>query len=125
MANFEKYVNVQQITSITRWDKRKTGYKLVPEKVVPSTLFKKGYTIPARVAEDSLPIYLSASIPLSEFDKEFTNAYIENGEVYYCPHIIIDLSDRQSEVLYFNTVSELESYLDKHILNHLTTIKTR
>lgn len=45
---------------------------------------------------------------LPEYD-----SYLENGKVYYYPHVILKFSEDYKKIYYFNTIEEAENFISK------------
>lgn len=49
------------------------------------------------------------------------NAYLENGVVYYKPHVILKFSKEHDICYYFDTVEEAEDLINKFLSNYPNT----
>lgn len=50
-------------------------------------------------------------IPLEEVD--WKNSYHEDDVIYYKPHCVIHTADKNNQEIYFETVEELDKYVDE------------
>lgn len=117
------YINTAQITSIRRFDKRiNQEFTLHPEKTIPATIFGKPEIIPAYVSS-IFYVFDDKRLSLKEFlDKYSDEIYEENGELYDYPYLVIRMSDGEKWTEIFESVKDLEEFLNNEILRKIHTI---
>lgn len=117
------YINTAQITSIRRFDKRVNQQFLIyPEKVTPATLFSKAKVEPAYV-QSWTDIFDHKRFSLKEFlEKNSGEIYEENGKLYDYPYLVIRMSDGEKWTEIFESVKDLEEFLNNEVLRKIHTI---
>ncbi len=114
-------INIQQICSITRRDKDQCYHYVYIEPYTIESFFRKSY----HKGGFSSEYYLRSSQSIAEIEQEILEndtIYTEDKTVYYKPSLIFTMSSEQRIVKYFESVQELEQFLNQEILREIKTI---
>lgn len=115
-------INIEQICSITRMDKRQNyNYKFIKPHTFYSW-FKKHYNTGGFIEEYVLS---RSDNTIKETEQKIANdpnIYIEGDKVYFKPSLSFRVSSQQHFTKYFESVQELEQFLKEEVLFHIKTI---
>jgi len=114
-------INIQQICSITRRDKQQNyNYKFIKPYTFYSW-FKRHYNTGGFVENYALS---RSEKTIKEIEQEIANdreLYIEGDKVYFKPSLSFRMSSQQHFTKYFESVQELEQFLNQEILREIKT----
>lgn len=116
-------INIEQICSITRRDKRENDdyeYKNPPSiKMWYDRSPNEGGFVTVFTLFRSEKKLLSAA---EVIEKCNNNVYVENNKVYFKPSLSFRMSSQQYITKYFESVQELEFFLEEEVLKHIKVI---
>jgi hypothetical protein len=114
-------INIQQICSITRQDRQKCNNYVYIEPYTTRSWFKQFYNRGGFSTE----YYLSGRKHIDESEREIgelSELYIQGKTVYYKPNLRFRMSNQQCFTKYFESVQELEFFLEEEVLKHIKVI---
>ena len=115
-------INIEQICSITRHDKLENyNYKFIKPYTFYSW-FKMHYNTGGFVENYVLS---RSDNTIKETEQKIANdpdIYIEGDKVYFKPRLSFRMTSQQYFVKYFESVKELEQFLDQEILKNIKVI---
>lgn len=114
-------INIEQICSITRQDKQKCDIYVYIEPFTLKSFFKKSYNKGGFSSE----YYLNGRNNINEIEKEIAECdeiYTEGKFVYFKPRLMFRMSSQQHFTKYFESVQELEFFLEEEVLKHIKVI---
>lgn len=116
-------INIQQICSITRQDKEENDsyeYKAPPKAVMWCDRSNNigGFQNKLHLFRHNIELLSEQEL----INKLGNSVYVENDKVYYKPRLFFRMSNQSTYSKYFETVQELEDFLNQDILSNIKTI---
>lgn len=120
----ELKININQITKIYIYPEREKSNRYVWKDAQPKTFWNKakpeGFKDNSDWGDDDGRIYTNEEVYRFYDDNRY---FIEDKIVYVNPKIEISFSDKSEERKYFNTLQELNDFMDRNGLNNKNFIK--